>query len=153
MTLLPTVGQLEVFPPNRERIKQKKKPFEEQTIVLQVENDFSKYYATFLEKAWGLEVERPAFGTHVTVNNGAFEIPNLTDKMDYLNSINGQVLTVQYSPEIYRVWEFFAVKVYSDELNAIRETLELPPKSYFHITIGKIHPNMKRDGLWKRLLE
>lgn len=153
MSLLKVFGKIEVFPLDRERIKQKKKPFEEQTIVLKVDDDISKYYAWFLKKEWGLELEFPSFGTHVTVNNGSLEIPDVALKEEYLQAINGMSLIVDCNPEIYRVWEFFAMKVYSEQLNEIRQNLGLPLKEYFHITVGRIHVNAKKETLLKRVLE
>lgn len=150
--LITIKGVLKVFPKDRSRLKKKKKPNEEQTIVVNISNDFSHYYSSFLRREFGLFLEPPPFGSHVTVNNGLEEIANRDDKIEYLNSLNGKVITFQYDPEIYRHWEFFAVKVYSNELNSIRKQLGLSPKRSFHITIGKVHPNSKKQSVLNRII-
>lgn len=150
MNLIKAKGFVEVFPKDRSCLKVKKKAHEEQTIVVQVDNDFSLLYASFLMKKFGVMIERPSFGTHITVNNGRFEIQGLDLKKDYLNSLNGKEVEFEYNPEVYLYWEFFAVKVYSKELDQIRVNLGLPPMEFFHITIGKIHPFSKKESSLNR---
>lgn len=145
-------GRLKVFPKDRDRLRKKKKPNEEQTIVVNVSNDFSHYYANFLKKEFGLLLEPPPFGSHVTVNNGIEEIKDLDSKLEYLKSLNDKVITLTYDPKIYRHWEFFAVHVYSNDLNNIRRKLGLSPKRSFHITIGKVHPNSKKQTVLQRVI-
>lgn len=150
--LITIKGRLKVFPKDRSRLKKKKKPNEEQTIVVNVSNDFSHYYANFLKQEFGLMLEPPPFGSHVTVNNGIEEIQDIAKKQAYLESLDEKVITLSYDPEIYRHWEFFAVKVYSKDLNMIRKKLGLSPKKYFHITIGKVHPNSKKQSVLQRII-
>jgi hypothetical protein len=148
--LITIKGVIKVFPKDRSRLKKKKKPNEEQTIVVNLSNDFSHYYAKFLHQELGLFLEPPPFGSHVTVNNGLEEIKDIHLHQEYLKSLHDKVITITYSPEIYRHWEFFAVKVYSKELNTIRKKLGLSPKSSFHITIGKLHPKSKKQSVLNR---
>ena len=128
---------VKVFPEDRERIKTKKKPFEEETIVCNVSKDFTYYYAWFIKRKLGITLETPPFGGHITIHNGIEQIPDLEKHMPYLKSLEDKVITVEYNPTIYLHWRFFAVEVFSPELDEIRKTLGLPRKS-FHVTIGKI---------------
>lgn len=141
--MLSVKTHIKVFPSDRSRLKKKKKPFEEQTIVGNISNDFSYYYQWFLDKRFGIKLEPPPFGCHITINNGREEI-NIKKNKTYLDELNNKVLTVNYDPsKIYRKWEFFCLPVYSKELHDIRKNLNLPCVPFFHITLGRIHPNHK----------
>ena len=135
--LYPLKCYIKIFPEDRERIKIKKKPFEEETIVCNISKDFTYYYSWFIKRKLGITLETPPFGGHITIHNGIEQIPDLKKHMDYLRSLEGKAITVEYDPTIYLHWRFFAVEVFSKELDEIRKTLGLPKKSY-HITIGKI---------------
>lgn len=153
MNLAKAVGVIEVFPVDRERIKKKKKPFEEQTIVLKVDDDLSRLYGWFIQKQWGLRLEYPSFGSHVTINNGMTAIQNVEAKKEYLKCIEGRRLSVEYDPDYYRIGDLFAVRVYSAALNEVRQRLELPVRDFFHITIGRIHSDSKKTQLLMRKLD
>lgn len=150
--LITIKGVIKIFPKDRSRLKKKKKPNEEQTIVVNVSNDFSHYYANFLKKEIGLLLEPPPFGSHVTVNNGLEQITDIDKHQAYLESLHNKVISLSYDPVVYRHWEFFAVHVYSQELNNIRKKLGLSPKRAFHITIGKVHPHSKKQSVLTRVI-
>lgn len=146
MTEIIVKGKVEVFPKNRERLTKKKKPFEEQTIVVNVSNDIGKLYRYFLYKEKGVLLEPPSFQCHVTLNNG--KLPFNKDKYKkYLKKLNGSSIKLKLNINLYRHWEFFALSVDGYELNKIREDLELPLKDDFHITIGRLHPSIKALGI------
>ena len=135
------IGTLSVFPTDRERLTKKKKPYEEQTIVLNLSKDYIHYYNNMFYKQYGVLLEPSPFQSHITVNNGSECIKNINtaDIKSYLNSINNKKITVNDCPiNIYIHWRFVAVPVFSKELNDIRTKLGLSPKRHFHITIGKI---------------
>lgn len=152
MDLITINSYVKVFPDDRKRIKKKKKPNEEQTIVANVSNDMSHYYSNFLFKEYGLLLEPPPFGSHVTINNGIELIQDLELHMPYLKELNGKKIKIQYEPIIKRHWEFFVVKVYSDDFNEIRKRLGLSVKESFHITIGKLHPECKKQNVLTRVI-
>ena len=135
------IGTLSVFPTDRGRLTKKKKPYEEQTIVLNLSKDYVHYYNNMFYKKYGILLEPSPFGSHITVNNGIDCIVNKdTEEIkEYLNSINNKKITVNDCPtNIYIHWRFIAIPVFSKELNDIRIKLGLSPKRHFHITIGKV---------------
>ena len=134
------IGTLSVFPTDRGRLNKKKKPYEEQTIVLNLSKDYIHYYNNLFYKQYGVLLEPSPFGSHVTVNNGSECIKNINtaDIKSYLNTINNKEISVAAVPkDAYIHWRFLAIPVYSKQLNDIRNRLGLKPKSQFHITIGK----------------
>lgn len=130
-------AQIKVFPNDRLRIKNKKRTYEDHLIVANLSNDFYKYYSYFLHKKYGVILEPPPFGTHITISDGRQEI-DINKHKDFLQLINNKQIIVDVNPEIYLHWQFFAVRIYSEQLNKIRDSLELTSSYPFHITIGKI---------------
>ena len=64
------IGTLSVFPTDRGRLNKKKKPYEEQTIVLNLSKDYVHYYNNMFYKKYGILLEPSPFQSHITVNNG-----------------------------------------------------------------------------------
>lgn len=138
-----------VFPSDRLRIKNKKRSYENELIVAKVSNDIYRYYAWFLNKQYGVVLEPPPFGSHITIADGRKKI-DLDKFAEYLSKIDLKKLTIECSPSIYTHWEFFAVRVYSPELDVIRKKLGLSSNYPFHITIGKLSTKSKQPSLLTR---
>lgn len=148
MKLLNVQGKINVFPENRNRLKKEHK---RQTVVVNVSNDISYYYSSFMFKKYGILLTPPEFGAHVSLIKCGSEIESLKpEAFEYLKSLDNTYITMQYSVDLYRHWEFFALPVYSDKLNSIRSSIGLPTKSYFHITIGRVSPLSKQISLLNR---
>ena len=139
-------GHIQVFPKDRSRLSRKKKPYEEQTIVIKLSNDIGRLYSSMLFKEKGILLEPPPFGCHVTLNNGKHYF-DVAKQKDYLKELDGKAIQIVIDINMYRHWEFFAMPVIGTELNKIRRRLGLPYKDDFHVTIGRLHPNTKRLGL------
>lgn len=139
-------GHIEVFPKNRGRILNKKKPYEEQTIVINVSNDLGRFYRNLLFKDSGILLEPPPFGCHVTLNNGKIKMDTKRHS-EYLKDLNGKTIKIAIDVGIYRHWEFFALPVEGYDLNKIRRKLGLPYKDDFHITVGRLHPHTKLSSI------
>lgn len=144
--LITVKGVVQVFPSNRKRIKQKKKPFEEQTIIVKVNDDIGGLYRSFLYKEKGLLLEPPPFGCHVTLNNGSIEL-DIEKHYSFLKKLNNTKIDLVLNVNPYHHWKFVALPVMGEEINSIRRKLNLPCHENFHVTIGKIHPYMEREGL------
>lgn len=138
-------GIIKVFPKDRSRITKKKKPYEEQTIIVDISDDLGKLYRSLLFKEKGILLEPPPFGCHVTLNNGRTYL-NVQKHSEFLKELNGKSIKILVDVSLYRHWEFFAMPVIGTKLNKIREKLELPFKDDFHITIGRLHPSIKKEG-------
>ena len=126
--------------PNRQNVR-KKRAHEEDLSIVKVANDIGALYRWLLEKQYGIKLDPPAFGCHVTILDG--RRPVKADKESILKSIDKKNITLEYSPYIYRHWEFFAVKVKSNALNEIRTSLGHQPTDTFHITIGRLSQSSK----------
>lgn len=144
-------GHIQVFPKDRSRLSKKKKPHEEQTIVIKVSNDFGRLYSSLLFKETGILLEPPPFGCHVTLNNG-LHFMDVNKHKEFLKELDGKPIQLIVDPKMYRHWEFFAMPVISTELNKIRKKLGLPFKDDFHVTVGRLHPNMKKLGLLTKVI-
>lgn len=145
-------GQIQVFPKDRGRISKKKKPFEEQTIVVNISNDVGRLYRGLLLKQEGVLLEPPPFGCHVTLNNGKVSF-NVEKHKQFLEKLNGTSVTLHIDVSMYRHWEFYALPVDGFELNKIRQKLGLAFKDDFHVTIGRIHPLAKRPSVLTKVLD
>lgn len=133
-------ARIEVFPANRSAIKTPKSNRDpKQIIIAKVSNDLYRYYQTLLFKEYGVILDPPTFGAHITINDARKPI-EVTDKVLKLNN---KQISVECDPNIYLCWEFFAVRVYSKELDTIRASLGLSENFPFHITIGKISDKSK----------
>lgn len=134
-------GKVSVFPKDRKVLNKKKKPYEEQTIVINFSFDLISYYSNFLFKEKGIKLEHTSFGAHVTINNGKYGFDSIKHK-EYLKSINNKYIEVEFDLNVYRFWQFLALKVVNyGFLNEIRQNLELPLRDDFHLTLGKLHPS------------
>lgn len=141
--LLPATGIIQVKPPRN--LKKHKREFEEEMIVLKVPDELGAYYRWFIEKHFG-----PAEFTRTLENNPMIIGPNhgahisLVDRKSplkcseqYLQSINKKTIKFKYSPIVYRHWQFFAIPVYSKELDTICREIGYKPVQ-LHITIGRL---------------
>lgn len=144
-------GRIKVFPKDRSRLSKKKKPFEEQTIVVDISNDICKLYSNLLMKERGILLEPPPFGCHVTLNNGKTFL-DVNKHSSFLKSLDGKTIKLTLDLNMYRHWEFFAMPVDGTELNKLRKKLGLPAKDDFHVTIGRLHPFTKKEGLLKKTI-
>lgn len=144
-------GHIDVFPEDRCRLKKKKKPFEEQTIVINISNDIGRLYRTFLLKEEGILLEPPPFGCHVTLNNGKTSF-NVKQHKQYLKELQGKTITLSLSVDMYQHWEFFLLSADGHQLNKIRTDLGLPVKTDFHATIGRIHPLAKKPSVLSKFI-
>lgn len=140
---------INVFPSDRLRIKNKKRSHENELIVAKVSNDIYRYYAWFLNKEYGVFLEPPPFGSHITINDGRKKI-DLDKFSKYLSEIDTKKISIVCDPCVYTHWEFFAVRVYSPELDMIRKKLGLTGNYPFHITIGKLSVKSKQPYLLTR---
>lgn len=141
--------KVDVFPKDRERIKNKKRKFEDELIIGKVSNDFHKLYSYFLFKNYGVYLEPPLFGSHITICDGREKL-NLERDSEYLKQIQNKQFKVECDPNIYLHWQFYAIRVYSPELDLIRKTLGLSANYPFHITIGKVAEKSKQSSLLLR---
>lgn len=112
------------------------KPYDKRSLVATLpDDDLDLLYQWFVERRYGqaLRLNRPIFGTHVTIVRHEEHVPN----MQYWGKYEGVDIDVEYDVELRRHFGFWSLPVYSDVFQQIRAELGLPPEPDFHITIGR----------------
>lgn len=134
LKLIGIQGRIEISP-NREGVR-KERP---DLLIVKVSNDVSRYYRWFIEKRYGLELDPPCFGSHISVLDGRKAIVKSVANQQYLKSIDNKPITIKFNPDsLYRVWHFICLKVEEEELNVIRKTLGFTTTDKLHITVGRL---------------
>lgn len=116
-----------------------KKSYKTRTLIAELPRDgLDTYYHWMLKAKYGtwLQLQRPMYGLHVTVVKGTEQVPL---KMLNLNwkKHQGKMVALEYSPELYRHWQFWSLPVRSLDLENLRTELGLSSKFNFHITVGR----------------
>lgn len=137
--LIHATGKLIVAPESR---KQSKKRANGDWAIVPVDVGLAEFYremliTNLLHPKW-LRESRKVHGTfwkpHITVLDGR---KPLTDKQkELLAGYNGVTIKYQYDVSPYNVWKFWALRVYSEDLDKIRKNIGLP-RYPFHITIAR----------------
>jgi hypothetical protein len=128
-------GNIEFDPINVSK-KHSKQSAWKKTCLVKFDCEMHLYYAWFIERRFGLKLNQPLRGTHVTVIN------DIVDDEIYRQSrevFNGKEITLQLDPTNIRSNStHWWLKVYSDDARNIRSAMGLTPDPYFglHMTIG-----------------
>lgn len=158
MKWITTQGRL-LYDPVRRDLK---KVHKERTLIVQLpRDDLDLYYQWFIRQRTGTwfnheakqqlifnetqtalvtrdvghaRVHRPLWGTHVTVVRG--------DELGYKSAnwqkYHGQLITIQYSPDMNKIWKFWSLPVKpSNLLLDLRAELGIKAHHDFHITIAR----------------
>lgn len=107
-------------------------------LVLDIPGSLTAYYRYLIAKATGVMLEKQSWSDHITIING-FTNPLINkDKWGYKQNTK---LLFSYHLVPYQASNkndiFWCLKVYSEELNNIRNYYGLEPLQYYHITLGK----------------
>jgi hypothetical protein len=133
-------------------------------VVVKTSESITNYYRTLIERdinPLGIEnlgrnyekynhlvfkLQAPLWGSHITVCSGREEVK--TEYQHNWKKYEGKVIEFEYSPEVYRNWNFFCIPVRSTFLEDLRDELGLPkiitrekhpvPGFNFHLTVGRI---------------
>ena len=134
---MPEIRTTILFDPPNLSLKQEKQSDWKKTVVCVTDCDIDKYYAWFLEKRFNLVLNRSIRKAHVTII-----ADRITDRDKYQQAkkiFNGREVVFTYEPdEIRSNGEDWWIKVYSTDIEAIREFAGLERKPFFnlHMTIG-----------------
>ena len=131
MTWVKCTGKI-VYDPDRTGLKRRNGPG---WMVVELGNGIAHYYKWLLE-SWGIDIDVPAWQTHVTVCDGSNIDPELYKR--FWKKYQGQRLEFEYNIEVYKFARFYALRVRSPFLDQIRKELGLKPNYPFHITVGSI---------------
>lgn len=112
------------------------KPYNKRSLVATLpHDDLDLLYQWFVVRQYGqgLRLNRPIFGTHVSVVRPEEDVPN----MALWGKYEGTQVDIEYDVELRNHFGFWSLPVYSDYFQKIRVELGLQPEPDFHITIGR----------------
>lgn len=141
MIILPdNVGVFEItgtlkYNPKRDNLK-KTRNHDEFFLILDLPKDVGYYYRYWVKKRFGLFLNPPAYGEHITVLDG--RNPVQTDNKVHWKKYDNCKVKVHYSNQLYQKWKFWCLPVQSEKLNDIREELGFNRLDAFHITFGRM---------------
>jgi hypothetical protein len=113
-----------------------KKPYAKRSLVAALpRDDLDLLYQWFIMRRYGqaLRLNRPMFGTHVTIVRPEEAVPDMRAWGKY----EGREVDVEYDVVLRHHGRFWSLPVYSDWFQEVRRELGLPPASDFHITVGR----------------
>jgi hypothetical protein len=113
-----------------------KKPYNKRSLVATLpHDDLDLLYQWFIVREYGqaLRLNRPIFGTHVTIVRHEEDVPN----MALWGKYEGVEVDVDYDVVVRNHFGFWSLPVYNEWFQQIRRELGLPPERDFHITIGR----------------
>jgi hypothetical protein len=101
------------------------------------DDEISKYYRTlfFREYPWKGKLNRPVWGTHVSIIRGEYIPNNKLWKLD-----ENKIIEFEYEGGVESNDEYYWLKVSCPYLNDLREKygLSREPRYGLHLTIGRI---------------
>lgn len=105
-------------------------------LVLMCDDELSQYYRALYQREWFYrpKLTRPVWGTHISIVRGEV-IPN----SEAWGFAANKIINFEYDPGVRDNGEYYWLKVYCDELLAIRELfgLKREPQFGLHLTIGR----------------
>lgn len=105
-------------------------------------DDFDLYYQWYLRKLYGIRIQRPMYGTHMTIVSGNERIaPQYRHNW---KKYEGMKVDVYHGLDVIQDHVFWYLNVYHTEsFSAMRAELGLSKcyKSVFHVTIGRNFEN------------
>ena len=114
------------------------KMFKPWWMIIKVDGDIVEYYSWWLEKRFGIKLQRPAWGAHISVIRN--EESPVWDK--FKEKLNNKEIIFEYIPEPRSNGKHWWLKVTSDEILKIREDMGYLEDMKFapHLTIGMPTP-------------
>lgn len=126
-----------IFSPSRPGLKKLHRSFDN-GIILKVDNGISEYYSWWLHRKYGIEVSKPAWGTHITVVSDKDRVKDVGAFERLKKVFNGKILPVAHDVYLKKQWQFWVLDVIpTKEMIEVRRELGLKENFPFHITIGR----------------
>jgi hypothetical protein len=113
-----------------------KRPYTKRSLVAALpRDDLDLLYQWFIERRYGqaLRLNRPMFGTHVTIVPPEESPPNMRAWGKY----EGMEIDIEYDVVLRHHGCFWSLPVYCDWFQQVRRELGLAPAADFHITVGR----------------
>jgi hypothetical protein len=127
------------YDPYRPGLKKKK----DWWCVLNIDADITRYYRWWAFKEMGVELNKPSWGSHVSIIRGEKPFPN---NMDLWKKYNGLEVEFTYSSNVRQAGDrtglsvpspFWFIDVECDFLIDIRKEMGFPYDYGLHLTIGR----------------
>jgi hypothetical protein len=138
-------GKIKFDPINFTR-KHNKQSSWKKVAMIQLDDDIYAYYSWFIEKRFGIKLNKPIRGTHFTIIN------DIIDNDVYLQAkdiFDGKDITFFIDPTNIKANStgHWWIKVYSDDAQNIRNAMGLGEAYFgFHLTIGlATHENLEQS--------
>lgn len=105
-------------------------------IILQMTDDTDNYYRWFIEKRYGLKLQRPAWGGHISIVRG--ETTSQENWNIFKTKYDGKEIEFEHSGEIRTNGNHWWLRTYCDNLKDFREEMGYPRDGLWglHLTIG-----------------
>ena len=129
-----------------------------QRMVVDLDEDFSKYYSWFIQQRYWVKPSLPLHRSHITIAGKQFHKGVDWDRaVDY----HGQRVKFQYDPYLVeggftKGFIMFYIKVFSDEIDQIKKDIGVIESDIYrglHVTIGSIFKSGSKAKLyWPELI-
>ncbi len=129
------IGTLDFEPENVTRKHESQSEWKRVAMIM-TNCDMHLYYAWFIKKRFGLTLNKPLRGTHVTFISDRMS----KDVFDQAKEVfQGKTVKFYVDPEPRSNGEHWWLRVYCPEIEAVRESMGLTREPYFslHLTIGQ----------------
>jgi hypothetical protein len=128
--LFKVTGKL-VYEPSRPNMR---KQYKLKTLVLNlVYDDLANLYRFFVKQKYGIHLDPPMWGNHITVIRGDEKPP----RPELWKAYEGEFMDIEISPHIYKTRNFWTLPVKSKRLHDIRKELGFKNYHEMHLTIGR----------------
>lgn len=115
-------------------------------VVILFEDDLGGYYRWWLEKRYKVQLQRPAWDTHISVVRGEECSSELWNK--YKNLYDEHEIEFKFCTSIITNADHWWLNIKCDFLNKLRLNLGLSADAHFdfHITLGTTKPQYKEHA-------
>ena len=109
------------------------KPF---WVIVTVDGDIDKLYSFFIQQTYGIRIQRPAWGPHISISRGEEVNKELWEK--FKMEFNNKEIEFEYEVDVKTNGAHHWLRVKCDELKDLREKLGLQRdgKWGLHLTLG-----------------
>lgn len=121
------------------------KPF---WVIIRLDDDTSDYYSWFIEKRYGIKVQRPAWGSHISIIRG--EQTSIEYWESFKKEYNNKPVKLIHNSELRSNGKHWWIRVSSEEAKDLREKMgySRDPQFPFHLTIGMPTPKFEQQSFY-----
>lgn len=125
-----------VYEPERPGIKKESRNTPWWIIVEFKGGQMSDYYSWWMKKLYGVPLQKPVWGNHVTILDGRKEVD---PKYRHVwKKYNGQIIDFEYNVALEQHWKFISLPVRCEFFDVIRKELGFFNSHPYHMTVGRV---------------